>query len=83
MSGVWQEKGFGLGPKKEKGGLGCGKIYFCSLSYTVDVSGVWQVPLIVATYVFPHSPSAMPHGQCIHFARTNIVNYYARKRCLT
>jgi hypothetical protein len=36
-------KGFGLSPKEDKSGLGCGKEDGCSLSPTVDGSGVWQV----------------------------------------
>jgi hypothetical protein len=39
-------KGFGLSPKEDKSGLGCGKEYGCSLSSTVDGSGVWQVLLV-------------------------------------
>ena len=39
-------KGFGLSPKEDKSGLGCGKEDGCSLSSTVDGSGVWQVLLV-------------------------------------
>jgi hypothetical protein len=34
-------KGFGLSPKDDKSGLGCGKEDGCGLSSTVDRSGVW------------------------------------------
>jgi hypothetical protein len=36
-------KGFGLSPKEDKNGLGCGKEDGCNLSYTIDESWVWQV----------------------------------------
>ena len=36
-------KGFGISPKDDKSGLGCGKEDGLGLSYTVDRSGVWKV----------------------------------------
>ena len=38
-------KGFGISPKDDKSGLGCGKEDGCGLTSTVDKSGVWQVIL--------------------------------------
>jgi hypothetical protein len=35
-------KGFGLSPKEDNSGLGCGKEDCCGLSPTVEWSGVWQ-----------------------------------------
>jgi hypothetical protein len=43
-------KGFGLSPKEDKSGLGFSKEDGCSLSSTVDGSGVWQVLSELFTY---------------------------------
>jgi hypothetical protein len=39
-------KGFGISPKDDKSGLGCGKKDGCGLSSKVYRSGVWQVWLV-------------------------------------